>query len=105
MLKDKKKKFNELYNEYFSEVTQEDRKQELVELMQQRLRDRLGTDNTVVGLDGKEYSVSSENVSDLLAIHRKLINDVSMNTISEIGERKRKDSEDTNKYGPNNPYE
>lgn len=33
MLKDKKKKFNELYNEYFSEVTQEDRKQELVELM------------------------------------------------------------------------
>lgn len=105
MLKDKKKKFNELYNEYFSEVTPEDQKQKLFKSMQQNLRDRLGTDYTVVGLDGKEYSVSSENVSDLLAIHRKLINAVSMNTISEIGERKRKDSEDTNKYGPNNPYE
>lgn len=86
-------------------MTPEDQKQKLFKSMQQNLRDRLGTDYTVVGLDGKEYSVSSENVSDLLAIHRKLINAVSMNTISEIGERKRKDSEDTNKYGPNNPYE
>lgn len=101
MLKDL---FDEDCKEYFSKETPEDRKQELVELMQKNLQERLETDNTVVGLDGKEYSVSSENVSDLLAIHRKLINDVSMNTISEIGERKRKDAEDTNKYGPNNPY-
>lgn len=100
-----KEEFNQHYSEYFLEKTQEYRKQELVELMQKNLKDRLGTDNTVVGLDGKEYSVSSENVGDLLAIHRKLISDVSMNTISEIGERKRKDAEDTNKYGPNNPYE
>lgn len=96
--------FKKLYSEYFSEKTRGYRKQELVELMQQNLRERLGTDKTVVGLEGKEYSVSSENVSDLLAIHRKLINDVSMNTISEIGEKKRKEAEDTNSYGPNNPY-
>lgn len=102
MLKDL---FDEDCERYFSKETPEDQKQKLFKSMQQNLRDRLGTDNTVVGLDGKEYSVSSENVSDLLAIHRKLINDVSMNTISEIGERKRKDAEDTNKYGPNNPYE
>ena len=97
--------FDEAGERYFSKETAKDQKQKLFKSMQQNLRDRLGTDNTVVGLDGKEYSVSSENVSDLLAIHRKLINDVSMNTISEIGERKRKDAEDTNKYGPNNPYE
>ena len=102
MLKDL---FDKDCKKYFSKETSEDQKQKLFKSMQQNLRDRLGTDNTVVGLDGKEYSVSSENVSDLLAIHRKLINDVSMNTISEIGERKRKDAEDTNKYGPNNPYE
>ena len=102
MLKDE---FENDYKKYFSKETPEDQKQKLFKSMQQNLRGRLGTDNTVVGLDGKEYSVSSENVSDLLAIHRKLINDVSMNTISEIGERKRKDAEDTNKYGPNNPYE
>lgn len=102
MLKDL---FDEDCERYFSKETAEDQKQKLFKSMQQNLRDRLGTDNTVVGLDGKEYLVSSENVSDLLAIHRKLINDVSMNTISEIGERKRKDAEDTNKYGPNNPYE
>ena len=102
MLKDL---FDKDCKKYFSKETLEDQKQKLFKSMQQNLRDRLGTDNTVVGLDGKEYSVSSENVSDLLAIHRKLINDVSMNTISEIGERKRKDAEDTNKYGPNNPYE
>ena len=102
MLKDL---FDKDCKKYFSKETPEDQKQKLFKSMQQNLRDRLGTDNTVVGLDGKEYSVSSENVSDLLAIHRKLINDVSMNTISAIGERKRKDAEDTNKYGPNNPYE
>lgn len=102
MLRDE---FEKDCEKYFLKETPEDQKQILFKSMQQNLRDRLGTDYTVVGLDGKEYSVSSENVSDLLAIHRKLINDVSMNTISEIGERKRKDSEDTNKYGPNNPYE
>lgn len=102
MLKDE---FEKDCEKYFLKEMSEDQKQTLFKSMQQNLRDRLGTDYTVVGLDGKEYSVSSENVSDLLAIHRKLINDVSMNTISEIGERKRKDAEDTNKYGPNNPYE
>ena len=102
MLKDE---FENDCEKYFLKEMSEDQKQTLFKSMQQNLRDRLGTDYTVVGLDGKEYSVSSENVSDLLAIHRKLINDVSMNTISEIGKRKRKDSEDTNKYGPNNPYE
>ena len=102
MLKDE---FEKDCEKYFFKETPEDQKQTLFKSMQQNLRDRLGTDYTVVGLDGKEYSVSSENVSDLLAIYRKLINDVSMNTISEIGERKRKDAEDTNKYGPNNPYE
>ena len=51
MLKDL---FDKDCKKYFSKETLEDQKQKLFKSMQQNLRDRLGTDNTVVGLDGKE---------------------------------------------------
>ena len=57
MLKDL---FDEDCERYFSKETAKDQKQKLFKSMQQNLRDRLGTDNTVVGLDGKEYSQKAD---------------------------------------------
>lgn len=45
MLKDL---FDEDCERYFSKETAEDQKQKLFKSMQQKLRDRLGTDNTVL---------------------------------------------------------
>lgn len=97
--------FDKYKAEYSSVETTNERKNELLGLMQENLRGRIGQgDSTVVCLDGQEYSIDSVNVEDLYAIDGFLRSEKRSNQLSAIGDIARLQTLGRNNYGPNNPY-
>lgn len=99
------KQFGDLKCEYSQKDTNENRKKELISLMQQNLKGRTGEDSWIIKcIDGKEYSLNSNNVEDLYAIDGTLKNNASQQRLTEVADDTRKAQSDSNKYGSNNPY-
>ncbi len=97
--------FKELKAEYSRKETTESRKKELVKLMQENLKQRCGQDGgTIKCLDGKNYSIDSNDVIELYAIDSYLNELERKKKVDKISEIARKDAEKNNKYGPQNPY-
>lgn len=97
--------FKELKAEYARKETTESRKKELVKLMQENLKQRCGQDGgTIKCLDGKNYSIDSNDVIELYAIDSYLNELERKKKVDKISEIARKDAEKNNKYGPQNPY-
>lgn len=96
--------FQEYKREYSLINTTKERKKELISLMRENLRQRLGEGrSSLLCLDGKEYSVDSESVSDLYAIdgmQNQIDSSAKMNKVSDT---MRKESLSRNKYNPGNP--
>lgn len=99
------KQFQEYKGEYSQENTTEDRKTELISLMRENLRQRLGEGRSSLPCrDGKEHSVESENVSDLYAIDGELNLRNSSAKMNKNSDTIRGELLSGNKYNPDNPY-
>ena len=73
--------------------------------MQNNLKSRsVNYSRNMLCVDGKEYSIDSENAEELYVIEGFLKYEGCKNQVSAIGERKIQDAQRENKYGPNNPY-
>lgn len=97
--------FDEYKAEYSRVETTDERKNELIVLMQGNLKRRWGHDNrTISCLDGQDHSLDSENVKDLYAIDGFLKSEEKRNQMSAMCDRARQETQDRNIYGPNNPY-
>ena len=102
---EEQKIFQELIAEYFHKETTEARKMELIKLMQEDLKQRNGNENdTVLCLDGNEYSMDSEIVSELYAIDNALREVKNREERDEISDQIRDKLLSRNKYSPDNPY-
>ena len=97
------KQFDEYKNEYSRKGTTEDRKKELIGLMQENLKNR-GEYKTVFCINDQEFSVDSKNVEDLYAIDGFLRQEESQKEMSASAEMARQKALSNNKYEPNNPY-
>lgn len=99
------KTFEELKAEFSKPETNDHRKKELITLMQENLKKRCGKDcGTIKCLDNKEYSLDSDNPSDLFAIDAKLRAEDFSARNDLFSEKARTAVLEHNKYGPNNPY-
>ena len=97
--------FNEYKAEYSRIETTEERKSELIVLMQSNLKNRSSQEGcTVDCLDGREYSLDSKNVEHLYAIDAFLRFEKRKNQQSAISDTVRQQAQNRNNYGPNNPY-
>ena len=101
--KEMPKQFDEYKNEYSRKGTTEDRKKELIGLMQENLKNR-GEYQTVFCINDQEFSIDSKNVEDLYAIDGFLRQEESQKEMSASAEMARQKALSNNKYGPNNPY-
>lgn len=98
-------KFDELKAEYSRFGTTEEHKEQLIEQMQENLKERYGQDSgTITGLDGVEHSLDSKNEEDLSAIDGFLKSQITKNKLSAIGDIARQQTQNRNNYGENNPY-
>lgn len=97
--------FEELKAAYSDPNIDEDRKELLIQRMQENLKERCrdGRDS-VLCLDGIERSISTFDAENLFAIDGALNSEDKIRTTSDVGERARDYMESLNKYGPNNPY-
>jgi hypothetical protein len=101
----KRRNFQELKAEYSRKETTESRKKELVKLMQENLKQRCGQDGgTIKCLDGKNYSIDSNDVSELYAIDFYLNELERKKKVDNISEKARKDAEKENKYSLTKTY-
>lgn len=98
-----KQQFDIFKNEYSCKNTTDKRKNELIELMQKNLKKRCKSE-TVCCLDGQVYSVDSDNVEHLYAIDGFLRFEENRHQLSTIGDIKRQQAQNRNKYGPQNSY-
>lgn len=97
--------FQEYKREYSLINTTKERKKELISLMRENLRQRLGEGpSSLLCLDREEYSVDSENVSDLYAIDEMLNHKNSSAEMAKVSNMIRKESLSRNKHNPGNPY-
>lgn len=97
--------FDEYKAEYSNFRTRQERKNELIALMQENLKERCGLDIcTIACLDEHEYSIESENVEDLYVIDGFLRSEEGRIQLSAIGDIERQQAQDRNKYDPYNPY-
>lgn len=94
------------YKAEFSRLeTTAERKNELITLMQENLRERNNQGNRIfVCLDGQEYSLDSDIVEHLYAIDGLFKSQNRGSQLSAIGNITRLQAQDRNNYGPNNPY-
>ena len=100
-----KAQFDNYKAEYSNIETKEERKKELIPFMQANLQKRSGKDEgCIMCIDGKEYSLTSDNVEDLYAIHGTLIAESSQNKVTEVADESREVANERNKYGPDNIY-
>lgn len=98
-------KFSTYKSEYSCLETTDERKAELLKLMQEDLKSRSHQEgNVFVCLDGVEHSVDSKNVEDLYAIDGLINFEDTREQQSSINDKARMQTQKTNKYGPNNPY-
>lgn len=99
------KNFEEYRSEYSLPETSETRKMELIKLMQEDLKKRCDKNNeTIMCLDGNEYSLVSENVSELYAIDSALKYAQNSKENNEISDSIREAMLTQNKYTPDSPY-
>lgn len=99
------KQFDEYKAELARRDTNKERKEKLIALMQENLKERCEHYNgSIVCLDGQEHSLDSENVEDLYAIDGFLRSDEKRTQQSVTGNIKRQQAQSVNKYGPDNPY-
>lgn len=97
--------FQEYKREYSLINTTKERKKELISLMRENLRQRLGEGpSSLLCLDREEYSVDSESVSDLYALDGMLNQIDSSAKMNKVSDTMRKESLSRNKYNPGNPY-
>lgn len=97
--------FAEYKAEYSNKSTTRERQQELINLMQQDLKERNNTGQEIINcLDGKEHSINSNSVNDLYAIDGALRSNDSSQKMDAIANVKREVASNHNKYGPDNPY-
>lgn len=100
-----KKQFDDFKAEYSCRKTTDERKKALIPLMQMNLKERCGKDSgTIVCDDGREHSLTSNNVEDLFAIDGALNAEASKNKLTETADISRKESFEQNKYGPDKTY-
>ena len=98
-------RFDEYKAEFSRVDTTNERRNELIVLMQEDLRERIGqSDSTVVCLDRQKHSIDSVNVEDLYAIDGFLRSEEGRNQLSAMGDIARLQNLGRNNYGPNNPY-
>lgn len=99
------KMFDDLKMVYSKPETTESEKKELIKLMQENLMKRSGKDSgTIKCLDGNEYSLDSQNPSELYAIDGALRAAEATTQCDIDSEEARNAALGTNKYSPNNPY-
>lgn len=97
--------FNEIKLEYSSIETTQERKNELITLMQDNLKERSGkTSGKISCLDGNDYSLDSDNAEHLYAIDgvlraEKIKKHMSENSANALGK-----AQSQNKYDANHPY-
>lgn len=97
--------FDKLKAEYSNQKTTDDRKKQLVDMMRENLKERVGENRTsFVDCMGKEYLISSQNVSDLYAIDFMLKDERRKSVFDKIAEDCRNKANDKNNYSTNNPY-
>lgn len=97
--------FDEYKAEYSHSGTTIERKDELIRLIQENLKERCGNSDVAIGcLDGQEYSLDSKNIEHLYAIDGILRSEKRRNQLSEMGNIARLQAQSRNNYGPNNPY-
>jgi len=97
--------FQKYKSEYHQQTTTSDRKEQLISLMQENLKARLGgKSDSVLCLDGRYHSICSDKVEELYAIDAKLNNVASSDKMSSIADTFRRQSTSPNTYGPENPY-
>jgi|GEM_PF-1446746 len=97
--------FDELKFEYSLPETSKTRKIELIKMMQDNLKKRCAKNiETIMCLDGNEYSLESENVSELYAIDSTLKNAQNRKWNNEISDSTRETMLSRNKYTPGNLY-
>ena len=102
---EEEKIFEEYKREYSLPETEESRKTELLKLMQENLKQRCGKDGgTIKCLDEKNYSLDSDEESELSIIDSYLRELKRKKERDDISEKARTDAEKNNKYGPKNPY-
>ena len=100
-----KTQFNSFKVEYSNKDMKEERRKVLITLMQENLKKRCGKDGGFIEcLDGKEHSLTSENVEDLYAIDGSLNADACKNELTEAADFARKDADERNQYGPTKTY-
>lgn len=100
-----KEEFGKFKAEYSSNETTEERKVELILLMQKNLKERCGKEDGVIMChDGKSYSLSSTFVEDLYTIDGFLNGEFSKKIMKEKADIERRKAMGLNKYGPENKY-
>lgn len=100
-----KKQFDDYKAEFSSKEATDERKKDLIMSMQENLKRRCGKDCTAIAcLDGKEHSLTSDNIEDLYAIDGVLSAEASKDEMTESANCARKDITNLNKYGPTNSY-
>ena len=89
--------FCEYKAEYSDKNTKEERKKKLIQMMQTNLKERCGKDcGYIKGLDGKDYSLTSDNVKELYAIDGALNAETSKTKMTENSDIARKSANDCN---------
>lgn len=102
---EEQKDFDEYKREISLSGTTKSRKIELIKLMQENLKQRCGKESgTVKCLNGKEYSLDSENVSELYAIDGAMKESKNREKRDEASKKARAEAVSRNKYNPDNPY-
>lgn len=102
---EEQKDFDEYKREFSLPQTTKSRKNELIKLMQENLKQRCDKENgTVKCLNGKEYSLDSENVSELYAIDGAMKESKNREKRDEASQKARAEAESRNRYNPDNPY-
>ena len=97
--------FNDYRREFSLDNATEVRKTELIKLMQENLKKRIGDGPSfIICLDLLEHSVDSDNVEDLYTIDGYLREKRSEEVMGVLSETARTEALKKNKYGPNNPY-
>lgn len=100
-----KVQFNDYKAEYSDKDTKEERRKELIPLMQVNLQERSGKDiGYIKCIDGKEHSLTSDNVEDLYDIDGTLNAEFSKKIMTDVADNARKDANENNQYGPANTY-
>ena len=81
-----KEKFDAYKAEYSQKDTKEERKSELISLMQNNLKERSGKDHGTIDCFGSEHSLDSTNVEDLYTIDGALNAEYSKKRLTEAAE-------------------